>query len=317
MIPQSHPFIVNFFHYRDSLSGLGNSLRVVVENRNGDIFDRDYLEVVRQVNDKIYLRPGVDRAWMKSVWTPATRWTEITEEGYRGGPVMPFDYNGSPESVAQFRVNVQRAGLIGRLVGSDLQVEHDRGAAARAHSRDRRADRLRRAVALPGARDPQPGDRTVPDPHHRLRETRRRPHRRHPDGAGVLRDLRADRDDDHLRLYARCAQHAAAGWRRGARRGVAHGHAAGLRLRAEPLLGARAFPGVRDRHLARRPEDERHHAGRRARHPPLRGRALHLPPAVRGGAHGAAHQRVRLRGDAADRHTGHSRPGDHHEHRRR
>ena len=121
MIPQSHPFIVNFFHYRDSLSGLGNSLRVVVENRNGDIFDRDYLEVVRQVNDKIYLRPGVDRAWMKSVWTPATRWTEITEEGYRGGPVMPFDYNGSPESVAQFRVNVQRAGLIGRLVGSDLK----------------------------------------------------------------------------------------------------------------------------------------------------------------------------------------------------
>ena len=121
MIPQSHPFIVNFFHYRDSLSGLGNSLRVVVENRNGDIFDRDYMEVVRQVNDKIYLRPGVDRAWMKSVWTPATRWTEITEEGYRGGPVMPFDYNGSPESVAQFRVNVQRAGLIGRLVGSDLK----------------------------------------------------------------------------------------------------------------------------------------------------------------------------------------------------
>lgn len=121
MIPQSHPFIVNFFHYRDSLSGLGNSLRVVVENRNGDIFDKDYLEVVRQVNDKIYLRPGVDRAWMKSVWTPATRWTEITEEGYRGGPVMPFDYNGSPESVAQFRVNVQRAGLIGRLVGSEFK----------------------------------------------------------------------------------------------------------------------------------------------------------------------------------------------------
>ena len=121
MIPQSHPFIRHFFQYRDSLSGLGNSLRIVVENRDGDIFDKDYLEVVRQVNDKIYLRPGVDRAWMKSVWTPATRWTEITEEGYRGGPVMPFDYNGSAESVTQFRVNVQRAGLIGKLVGADLK----------------------------------------------------------------------------------------------------------------------------------------------------------------------------------------------------
>jgi predicted RND superfamily exporter protein len=121
MIPQSHPFIKNFFAYRESISGLGNSLRIVVENRDGDIFDKDYLEVVRQVNDRIYLQPGVDRAWMKSVWTPATRWTEITEEGYRGGPVMPFDYNGSPESVTQFRVNVLRAGLIGRLVGSDYK----------------------------------------------------------------------------------------------------------------------------------------------------------------------------------------------------
>jgi len=121
MIPQSHPYIQNFFHYRDSISGLGNSLRIVVENRSGDIFDKAYLEVVREVNDRMYLRPGVDRAWMKSVWTPATRWTEITEEGYRGGPVMPFDYNGSPESVTQFRVNVLRAGLIGRLVGSDYK----------------------------------------------------------------------------------------------------------------------------------------------------------------------------------------------------
>lgn len=121
MIPQSHPFIVNFFNYRDSLSGLGNSLRIVVETREGDIFDKDYLEVVREVNDRLYLRTGVDRAWMKSVWTPATRWTEITEEGYRGGPVMPFDYNGSPRSVQEFKVNVLRAGIRGSLVGTDYK----------------------------------------------------------------------------------------------------------------------------------------------------------------------------------------------------
>ena len=28
MIPQSHPFIKNFFAYRESISGLGNSLRI-------------------------------------------------------------------------------------------------------------------------------------------------------------------------------------------------------------------------------------------------------------------------------------------------
>jgi predicted RND superfamily exporter protein len=121
MIPQSHPFVQNYFEYRDTISGLGNSLRIVVENKSGDIFNPNYLELVREVNDRMFLRPGIDRAWMKSVWTPATRWTEITEEGYRGGPVMPFDYDGSPESVVKFRVNVLRAGLIGRLVGADLQ----------------------------------------------------------------------------------------------------------------------------------------------------------------------------------------------------
>ena len=41
------------------------------------------------------LTPGVDRAWVKSLWTPSVRWTEVTEEGFRGGPVMPDAYNGS------------------------------------------------------------------------------------------------------------------------------------------------------------------------------------------------------------------------------
>jgi len=121
MIPQSHPYIKNFFEYRDSLSSLGNSLRVVVENREGDIFNKDYLEVMREVNDRLFLRPGVDRAWMKSVWTPATRWTEITEDGFKGGPVMPFDYDQSPASVDQFRVNVLRAGIVGSIVGTDYK----------------------------------------------------------------------------------------------------------------------------------------------------------------------------------------------------
>lgn len=121
MIPQSHPFIANFFEHRDSLSGLGNSLRIVVENTSGDIFDPDYLELVREINDRIYLRADVDRAWMKSLWTPATRWTEITEEGYLGGPVMPFDYDGSPQSVQELKINVLKAGIVGSLVGTDYR----------------------------------------------------------------------------------------------------------------------------------------------------------------------------------------------------
>ena len=69
MIPQSQPYIQNFLENRASLRGLGNSVRVVVENTQGDIFDPEYLDVLKQVNDQLFLTEGVDRAWMKSLWS--------------------------------------------------------------------------------------------------------------------------------------------------------------------------------------------------------------------------------------------------------
>ncbi len=42
MIPQGHPLIKNFLDHRKDLRGLGNSLRVVVENPKGDIYDPRY-----------------------------------------------------------------------------------------------------------------------------------------------------------------------------------------------------------------------------------------------------------------------------------
>ncbi|WP_075790854.1 efflux RND transporter permease subunit [Massilia putida] len=120
-IPQSHPFVKNYFDNLQSLKGMGNSLRIVVENTQGDIYDPEYLEVLKQINDRLFLTPGVDRAWMKSLWTPLVRWTEVSEEGYRGGPVMPDAYDGSPRAIEQLRNNVIRAGLPGGLVATDLK----------------------------------------------------------------------------------------------------------------------------------------------------------------------------------------------------
>ncbi|CAD6561390.1 hypothetical protein LMG27952_07450 [Paraburkholderia hiiakae] len=121
MMPQSSPFIRNYLDNIDSLRSLGNSVRVVVENRNGSIYDPQYLKVLREVNDRIYLLPGVDRAFVKSLWMPVVRWTEVTEAGFQGGPVMPDDYDGSAASLAKLRQNVARAGITGSLVGDDLR----------------------------------------------------------------------------------------------------------------------------------------------------------------------------------------------------
>ncbi|MFA4835887.1 MAG: MMPL family transporter [Dehalococcoidia bacterium] len=119
MMPVSQPYIKNYMANKDSLRGLGNSVRIVVENTKGDIYDPSYLAILRDINDKVFLIPGVDRSFMKSLWMPVVRWTEITEEGYVGGPVMPDTYDGSAGSLKELHYNVTRSGLIGSLVAND------------------------------------------------------------------------------------------------------------------------------------------------------------------------------------------------------
>ncbi|ALS67942.2 MULTISPECIES: efflux RND transporter permease subunit [Pandoraea] len=121
MIPSSHPYIKHYFENRDTLRGMGNSLRIVLETTDGDIFDKAYLERLQKINDTVFLMPGVDRAWMRSLWTTSLRWTEITEEGYRGGPVMPDRWDGSPAAIRQLQANIARAGIIGSFVADDLK----------------------------------------------------------------------------------------------------------------------------------------------------------------------------------------------------
>ena len=61
MIPRSHPYIQNYLDNKTELRGLGNQLRVVVENTQGDIYDPEYLKFLASVNDALYIMPGVDR----------------------------------------------------------------------------------------------------------------------------------------------------------------------------------------------------------------------------------------------------------------
>ncbi|MFN3770760.1 MAG: efflux RND transporter permease subunit [Ectopseudomonas guguanensis] len=115
-IPTQHPFIQVFQQYQHQLTGLGNSVRIAVQSPAADIYDPDYLDALRRLSDEIFLLPGVDRVNMKSLWTPSTRWTGVTEDGLEGGSVIPNGYDGSPASLEQLRANVARSGEIGQLV---------------------------------------------------------------------------------------------------------------------------------------------------------------------------------------------------------
>lgn len=121
MIPTDHPYVQNYLKNRGQLGEGGNTLRIAIEAKQGSIFDAAYLETVKKINDEVFLLPGVDRSYMKSLWTPATRWIGVTEEGFDGGPVIPDNYDGSAGSLEQVRQNVERSGEVGRLVAANLK----------------------------------------------------------------------------------------------------------------------------------------------------------------------------------------------------
>jgi predicted RND superfamily exporter protein len=121
MIPGQHEFINNFLTYRKELAGLGNVVRVVVENKDGDIFEPKFQEILKQVTDEVFFIPGVNRNELKSLWTPNVRWAEVTEQGFVGGAVIPDGYDGSEESLRKLQANTLKSGQVGVLVGNNFK----------------------------------------------------------------------------------------------------------------------------------------------------------------------------------------------------
>ena len=121
MIPVQHEYVQNYLNYKQELASLGNSVRVVIENENGDIFNAEFQEQMRTLNDELFFISGVDRSGMKSIWTANVTWAEVTEDGFVGGTVIPSDYDGSQRTLDRLRRNVMLSGQVGYLVGDNFK----------------------------------------------------------------------------------------------------------------------------------------------------------------------------------------------------
>ena len=121
MIPASHEYIQNFFENRDKLKGLGNAVRISVEVTDGDIFTTDYMDTLRQIHDEVFYLSGVDRSALSSIWAASARWTEVTEEGFSGGPIVPDNFTGTDESMDRLRQNLAKSGKVGTLVANNFK----------------------------------------------------------------------------------------------------------------------------------------------------------------------------------------------------
>lgn len=121
LIPLKHEFIQNMLANRDDLENLGNYINIAVAAKDGDIFSEDYMETLKQITDEVFFLQGVDRAEVKSLWTPNIRWVEVTEQGFQGGTVIPDGYDGSEASLKLLRENILRSGEGRRLVADNFQ----------------------------------------------------------------------------------------------------------------------------------------------------------------------------------------------------
>ena len=121
MLPIGHSYIETFFEYSESFGG-GNRVLVVLENKEGDIFQRDFLYTLNDATQDLFYIPGVARHTVTSLWTPNTRFIAVTEEGLEAGDVIPANFAGTDADINTVLQNTLRAELVGRLVSRDFKA---------------------------------------------------------------------------------------------------------------------------------------------------------------------------------------------------
>ncbi len=121
MLPMQHEYLQNMFSRLDDLTQKGLSFKIAIENTQGDIFDKEYLQVVQNVHDKVFNINGVDRTSLRSMWAPSVRWQAVTPQGFDGDRLIPGEYDGSAESLERVKLNVFRSTEIGRLISDNFK----------------------------------------------------------------------------------------------------------------------------------------------------------------------------------------------------
>ena len=123
-LPLDHEYIQTFQKYRDSLFG-SNRIIVVLKAREGTIWTKDFFRTYKELSDDIFYLPGVARHTVTSLWTPNTRYFEITEEGITADDVIPGTVtlnSFTDEALKKVENNVIRGNLVGRLVAGDFSA---------------------------------------------------------------------------------------------------------------------------------------------------------------------------------------------------
>ena len=118
-LPLKHEYMQTFLQYEKEFGG-ANRVLVALVARDGNMFTPKYFEALEEITDQVFFIPGVDRASVRSIFTPNVRFVEVVEDGFAGGNVIPSDYAPSEAMFEQVRSNIVKSGEVGRLVSADF-----------------------------------------------------------------------------------------------------------------------------------------------------------------------------------------------------
>src|SRR5688572_18742870 len=119
MVPLKHEYMKVYREY-EKVFGSANRVAIAIVQKDGDIYDKEFMAKLKGLTDDVFLLNGVDRPSVKSLFTPNTRFIEVIEEGFAGGNVIPATFQGSDADLAKVRENVNKSTEVGRSVASDF-----------------------------------------------------------------------------------------------------------------------------------------------------------------------------------------------------
>jgi len=119
MVPLAHPYMQTFLKYQQDFGG-ANKVVVALKVRQGDIFDAQFLADLKKLHEDVFFLRGVNRASLISLYSPTTIFMEVVEDGFRAGPLLPSNFNGSAANIEEFRGNLMKSQWLGRIVANDF-----------------------------------------------------------------------------------------------------------------------------------------------------------------------------------------------------
>ncbi len=118
-LPLQHEYMQTFLRYEKEFGG-ANRILVALIARDGNMFTPEFFEAFETISNQVFFIPGVDRASVRSIFTPNVRFVEIVEDGFAGGNVIPSIFSPSESMFERVRSNIVKSGEVGRLVSEDF-----------------------------------------------------------------------------------------------------------------------------------------------------------------------------------------------------